>query len=263
MKSYILLCLKFLLSLSILLPMFMNLTPGVAISDFVQYSESEEIDIRMMLNDIGSNLKQIQMNGWVRINEECMSLTSLKKLAETSLASFDNQVWTTINSNETDQIRQIKLLLTQGSIQYTITFNNGQHPDKSTKYYETYVVIDTVIDSSLKINEEAVHKSIESFLNQFSDNPYIGTTYIAGIPGDLGIKSMDEVSNQIFYGLKGKIIEGIQDRELVSKTGYTNSIKNTLITNGEKININVALRYNSYEDMTYIWLGTPIISSAY
>ena len=128
---------------------------------------------------------------------------------------------------------------------------------------ETYVVIDTIVDNSLISNEEAIGKAIKGFLNQFSDKPYVGTTYIAGIPGDLGINSMNKISKQIFRALNGKIIEGIQDRELVSKTGYTRSIKGTLETNGEKININVALRYNAYEDMTYIWLGTPIINIAY
>ena len=32
---------------------------------------------------------------------------------------------------------------------------------------------------------------------------------------------------------------------------------------GKNYNINIAMRYNSEEDKTYLWIGTPIISLEY
>jgi len=35
------------------------------------------------------------------------------------------------------------------------------------------------------------------------------------------------------------------------------------MVNGKKVNMNLAIRYNSYEDRTYIWLATPVITVEY
>ncbi|HZK34736.1 MAG TPA: YwmB family TATA-box binding protein, partial [Bacillota bacterium] len=67
----------------------------------------------------------------------------------------------------------------------------------------------------------------------------------------------------IFDALEGKIIEGIEEEYLVSKTGYSSLIENCLYVDGEKMNLNLALRYKEFEDATYIWLGTPVIFSSY
>jgi hypothetical protein len=68
---------------------------------------------------------------------------------------------------------------------------------------------------------------------------------------------------QIFKALGGRIIEGIEEGQLVSRTGYSSLIENSLFIGEEKININVGLRYNEYEDATYLWLGTPVIFTSY
>ena len=36
-----------------------------------------------------------------------------------------------------------------------------------------------------------------------------------------------------------------------------------IISGGKPVNVQVAMRYNSYKDKTYLWIGVPVISIEY
>ncbi|OZV13462.1 hypothetical protein CIW83_04260 [Tissierella sp. P1] len=50
---------------------------------------------------------------------------------------------------------------------------------------------------------------------------------------------------------------------LVSYTAYTPLIESSIFSGEKKVNLNLAIRYNENEDKTYIWIGTPIITTGY
>ena len=56
---------------------------------------------------------------------------------------------------------------------------------------------------------------------------------------------------------------GKLDNNLISVSAYTPSIVQAVEVNGQKVNLNLAVRFNSYEDKTYIWLATPVITTEY
>ena len=50
---------------------------------------------------------------------------------------------------------------------------------------------------------------------------------------------------------------------ITSYTVFTPYIDNYIFFFRKRVNLNLAIRYNEYENRTYIWIGTPIITTGY
>jgi len=48
--------------------------------------------------------------------------------------------------------------------------------------------------------------------------------------------------------------------DILSFSIFTPYIEQYIYTGSRKMNLNIAIRFNEYEDKTYIWIGTPIIT---
>ncbi len=51
--------------------------------------------------------------------------------------------------------------------------------------------------------------------------------------------------------------------DILSFSIFTPYIEEYIYTGSRKMNLNIAIRFNEYEDKTYIWIGTPIITIGY
>lgn len=74
---------------------------------------------------------------------------------------------------------------------------------------------------------------------------------------------MNRISRLILDGAKAKKVNGMSEKNLISVSAYSPLIDNNIEIEGRKINMNLALRYNAFEDKTYIWLATPVITIEY
>lgn len=81
--------------------------------------------------------------------------------------------------------------------------------------------------------------------------------------GELDDAQKEEVAKNVMKILQAKEIEGFREENMISITGFSSKIKDYISYGGHKVNINVALRYNSYENKTYLWIATPLIAIGY
>jgi hypothetical protein len=58
-------------------------------------------------------------------------------------------------------------------------------------------------------------------------------------------------------------VEGIRDGSLISLSAYSPLLKDSIKVRGKRVNINLAARYSAFEDKTYIWLASPVITTEY
>ncbi len=86
---------------------------------------------------------------------------------------------------------------------------------------------------------------------------------IGTIEGKDSKEKLSEDMNRVIRGINGKIISEFEDDMILSYTIFTPRIEKILTINEKKINLNLAIRYNEYEDVTYLWIGTPIITIGY
>ncbi len=85
----------------------------------------------------------------------------------------------------------------------------------------------------------------------------------AYLPGRLTVEEMANRARDLLQAAGAEPVEEMTGENLVSFTGYTPRIRESLDLGHEKININVALRYDSYREMTALRLGLPLIGGSY
>ena len=105
---------------------------------------------------------------------------------------------------------------------------------------------------------------MEDYLNKYSQDVEIYTC----IAGEYGKKlqndKYDDILNKILYNMNAKVIEKVQEENFLSVSAYTKLLKeNYLESFGNKINLNIGIRYSENDEKTLIYIATPIIKLDY
>ena len=127
---------------------------------------------------------------------------------------------------------------------------------------EGWVTVSLINTSQTQEMEEAA-ASLESVLRTHSEATSVNICITGSIEGTLDNIKVDEICGKILESAGASKVEGLQEDDLVSVSAFSPSIGNTVKVNGKRINLNVAVRYNSYEGKTYIWLASPVITTEY
>lgn len=134
--------------------------------------------------------------------------------------------------------------------------------DDGMEEYETNIVVDVTLDGDLENlsqMEDRVREAIEQHMEDVRITWCIIGNYEENIPAD----RMEAIVYSIFQSVGAKEVERTVYDGLISISAYTPRIKEFVQVGDNRINLNVAMRYNSYENKTYIWLGSPVISVEY
>ena len=72
------------------------------------------------------------------------------------------------------------------------------------------------------------------------------------------------IKEKILYNMNAEEIDRIENENMISITAYSKLLdKNYLEYLGNKINLNIGIRYSEDEDKTLIYIATPIIKLDY
>lgn len=142
----------------------------------------------------------------------------------------------------------------------TIMISSYLSPDYDNG--ETTLFIN-LIKSGKTFNISGIMERIESIFNKFNKPVEITTCIIGTIEGKLKEADLKKSVTKSMKKVKGKIVEEYFDSSISSYTAFTPLIENSIFSGEKKVNLNLAIRYNEYENKTYIWIGTPIITTGY
>lgn len=81
--------------------------------------------------------------------------------------------------------------------------------------------------------------------------------------GDICLNEIEKLILEAIKPIKGNLVEEYKEEDTLSISIFTPDIEEYIYTGNRKMNLNIAARYNEYEDKTYIWIGTPIITIGY
>ena len=217
-------------------------------------------DIIQQVEGCGGTLEEIRIDGWVKMNCEYMSLDDLQKQIVGLLPLLGENSESEIHTGEIEDTRQVSLTLDQNGIQTNINFfNSGFSHDKADSW-DTYIIINSILDSNCIQKESQIYEEIEELLSQFGSDPSVSTTYTAVITDKLSTGKMEQLAKGFIQKLQGRITESNKDSDWVSFTAYSNRLGGGLESEYGRFNVNIALRYHSSEGKTYIRVGTPVIA---
>lgn len=93
--------------------------------------------------------------------------------------------------------------------------------------------------------------------------PKLRHQYTATLPGKLSLPEQREAVAAIMEVYGAIAVEGVAGEELYSVSAYTPRLRPIVIAGGRRINLNIAMRYHSYDHLTYLYLGIPLLDGEY
>ena len=128
---------------------------------------------------------------------------------------------------------------------------------------ESYIIVD-ILDNKVYKNIVGIYTILEKSLYKYSNVVDISTC----ISGEFYKKSQfnkyDDILEKILYYMNAEEIDRIENENMISITAYSKLLdKNYLEYLGNKINLNIGIRYSEDEDKTLIYIATPIIKLDY
>ena len=127
---------------------------------------------------------------------------------------------------------------------------------------ENHILVDIIQDLSVT-DFEITRRCTEQVFRKHKIKPDVNSCITGSFEGKLSQEEMDDICRMIFKGADAMKIDGIKDGNLISVTAYSPSIRSYIKVKDNRVNLNIAIRYNSYEDKTYLWLATPVITTEY
>lgn len=116
--------------------------------------------------------------------------------------------------------------------------------------------------SSNTVNgEKAANKDEEVSTSIISQNLYM---VIKGkIYGEIDKEQENKIAKGILKSFQAKEIFNGQNDEHMNVYGYTDILSDYVAIGSDKININIAFSYNEKENITYVYVGSPIVNYDY
>lgn len=203
---------------------------------------------------------QVNVNGWAMLNYFNGTMDNMKKIGLDAVKFFELRSDYDIFTNENEFIRQTNIsgVNADGDVVTVIISNEIS----SEREKETYVVVDIVSRNQERSSRDMVEK-LERFFRTLNAKPQISTTFTGTFSKEYNEEQQERICIEIFESIGGNIIQSLKEDGFVSMAGYSPYLGDKLKAGNDYINLQVALRYSSYWGKTYIWIGTPIITTEY
>ncbi|HZK57923.1 MAG TPA: YwmB family TATA-box binding protein [Clostridia bacterium] len=127
---------------------------------------------------------------------------------------------------------------------------------------EVHIMVDIVQNKGYK-EIVGISNKVRDFLNKHH-NRVETTVSLTGVhSGKLNKAEEKQKQTSVFRFLQAKKVEVLEDVSFTSITAYSPLIGSHIRYEGKNVNIQLAMRYSEYEDKTYLWLATPLITTTY
>ncbi|MBM7615134.1 YwmB family TATA-box binding protein [Alkaliphilus hydrothermalis] len=127
---------------------------------------------------------------------------------------------------------------------------------------ESHIIVDIVKNKGYKDIGDNIRQQQE-LLTKYGDRIETTTTLVGTTAGRFTEKGTKAWVESVIKSVKGKKIEEVMDDDYTSTTLYTKEISKVMKYDNKKINVQIATRYSAFEDKTYMWIATPLITNTY
>lgn len=208
---------------------------------------------------IGADVLESTLSCWTKLNDRFLTIKQLEAEMTGIVRRINPDKIIVEKCVESDN--KLNKIILYGS-KDNKTYNIAIESIKQENAGETYIVFDVSMDESYKdlISErQNIVKALEVDESSINFSSCIIGTY----EGRLAEAEADKKSGTALQSINAKKVEGIENEELRSISAFSSNVKGYVMSDDERVNIQLAIRYSSYDDKTYIWIGTPLIPMGY
>ncbi|HAN09423.1 MAG TPA: hypothetical protein DCP90_02285 [Clostridiales bacterium] len=195
-----------------------------------------------------------------KLKSSLLTYDDMKKEIEKVLLELDIKNKVQVEKNENDM--KLSYVVTRTGDDSETIIKIESKKDENNKIEETYLIINTILYNKIdglgivQTLLDKVHKELGLDYN-------MNITVVGRYEGDMEKNKKIQFADKVFKSIKARKIDSFETDNIYSLYGYTSYIKDFIIQEKNKVNVNLAMRYNSYEDKTYLYIATPIITTEY
>ncbi|TZE81305.1 YwmB family TATA-box binding protein [Calorimonas adulescens] len=218
-----------------------------------------KVSIKEALERSGAAFDGAEINGFSLLNEKFMGYRLLEETVENLAQRIGNQNIYRISGIDEEDYRQVTLKGEDNDAAFAITIQTYNLPSGP----ESYLIVNCYIkDSSEDIGEayEEVKKCFDALKVK---KPQISVILTGHFDKKLSEKDMNTIVSSIMSSLDASYTKNRLYDDMLTMTGYSEKLGEYIELGNEKINLNLAMRYSDSDGKTYLWLGTPVITTDY
>lgn len=220
--------------------------------------EIKETQFVTAFEEAGCQMLQTNIHTWGKLSDglweyDEMEAEVLRISKELGIESIG-----IIEKKENENIREYLIIRSSPSAKTTIQIESIQNEEK----IETYAIIDIILYEGF---EGALHfKEIsKGVFEKWEVTPTSHVTMTGTYAGMMDLKEKKEVAHSIMQALGAKVHDTFETNQIYNQYGYTPMVEEWIQVGNHKVNVDLALRYNEYENNTYLYLATPMITVEY
>ena len=220
---------------------------------------TEEEALITSFGSTGAEALESTISCWAKLNDKFLTINQIEAVTAAIVERINPDKATIVKNIESDDLmNKIVLYGSKGNKAYNIAVESVQQGTAG----ETYIIVDVSMDKSyedLMTERQNIAKAIqldESLIN-------FSSCIIGTYKGKLEERDADKKSRIALQSINAKKVEGIENKELKSISAFSSSVGGYIMSDKARVNVQLAIRYSSYDDKTYIWIGTPLIPMGY
>lgn len=220
---------------------------------------SEEEALVTSFESTRAEVMESTISCWAKLNDEFTGEDQLKELMDGIVKPLKLENATVVkNEGYDDGLNKLVVYGTKSNKAYNIAIESL----KQDKAGETYIIFDVFIDKDYKQLKAERQKIIELLhMNEADIN--FSSCIVGTYEGRLKKKDAERKSELALQSINAKPVEGIEDDGMKSVSAFSTNVGEYVMSERERVNVQLAIRYSSYDDKTYIWIGTPLIPMGY
>ncbi|MGL5348561.1 MAG: YwmB family TATA-box binding protein [Peptostreptococcaceae bacterium] len=128
---------------------------------------------------------------------------------------------------------------------------------------ESYIIVD-ILDNKVYKDIVDIYTILRNTLDKYSSDLDINTCISGEYTKKLQNEKYNDILENILYNMNAKEIDRVEEENFISITAYSKILnENQLEYLGNKINLNIGMRYSENDEKTLIYIATPIIKLDY
>lgn len=134
---------------------------------------------------------------------------------------------------------------------------------KKTKFYLLLLAIlwgGALVDGIAgEIKEYRKIVAIEAIQNNSNKNE-TQILHQRDIEGKIGLLEMELEAGSLLTSYDGEMVKSLQGENFYCFYGYTKKIDNYIVTDNERVNLNLVITYDEEKDVTHVIWATPFLN---
>lgn len=221
---------------------------------------AEEQTLYIALQAADAQIEKNKLYGWGKLPDGDWSREPLEDLTGSVIAQLnDDDGNTSLHYEEDREHRSSTGWCHNTNEAFTVVARK----QLQTREQESYLFISVETEETKPENSDIVRQKIKNIFQNIGSSAQISTCLVGRLDGKLEQDDLTARLNRAFQAIHAQITGKLEQINLVSYSGFSPLIPRSLAVDGQKTNINMAIRYSPYENQTYIIIGSPVITEEY